>query len=33
MSKAQTMLGFNPEFNLMHGAALTAAWYKKQNWL
>lgn len=33
MTKAQTMLGFNPEFNLMQGAALTAAWYKKQNWL
>ncbi|RPI70182.1 MAG: NAD(P)-dependent oxidoreductase, partial [Desulfobacteraceae bacterium] len=33
MSKAGSMLGFNPQFDLMRGAALTVAWYKKQNWL
>jgi nucleoside-diphosphate-sugar epimerase len=33
MTKAETILGFYPQFDLMQGAALTVAWYKKQNWL
>jgi nucleoside-diphosphate-sugar epimerase len=33
MTKAETILGFYPQFDLIQGAALTVAWYKKQNWL
>jgi nucleoside-diphosphate-sugar epimerase len=32
-AKAKTRLGFEPRISLAQGAALTFAWYKKENWL
>ena len=33
ITKAKTMLGFQPQFQLSEGARLTYEWYKNQNWL
>ena len=33
ITKAQTLLGFEPQFKLFQGAKLTFEWYRKQNWL
>ena len=33
ITKARTMLGFQPEFQLSRGARLTYQWYKNQKWL
>ncbi|HVP77686.1 MAG TPA: SDR family NAD(P)-dependent oxidoreductase [Thermodesulfobacteriota bacterium] len=33
ITKAKTTLGFQPQFQLSHGAKLTYQWYKNQNWL
>jgi nucleoside-diphosphate-sugar epimerase len=33
ITKAKTMLGFQPQFQLSQGARLTYQWYKNQNWL
>lgn len=33
IGKARTLLGFTPLIGLARGAALTVAWYKKENWL
>ena len=33
ITKAKTLLGFQPQFQLLQGAKLTFHWYKKQKWL
>ncbi|MHC1730169.1 MAG: NAD-dependent epimerase/dehydratase family protein [Syntrophobacteraceae bacterium] len=33
ITKARTLLGFEPRISLARGAELTVAWYKKENWL
>lgn len=33
IAKARAALGFEPRIALARGAALTAAWYRKENWL
>lgn len=33
ITKAKTILGFNPKVSLSKGAALTFKWYKKEKWL
>ena len=33
ITKAKTVLGFEPKVSLMEGARLTFKWYKKENWL
>ncbi len=33
ITKARTLLGFDPRISLARGAELTVAWYKKENWL
>jgi nucleoside-diphosphate-sugar epimerase len=33
ITKAQTLLGFEPQFKLFQGAKLTFEWYRKKNWL
>lgn len=33
ISKARALLGYEPRIPLAQGAALTVAWYKKENWL
>jgi nucleoside-diphosphate-sugar epimerase len=33
ITKAKTMLGFQPQFQLSQGARLTYQWYKNQHWL
>jgi nucleoside-diphosphate-sugar epimerase len=33
ITKARTVLGFNPLVSLAEGARLTYEWYKKENWL
>ncbi len=33
ITKARSLLGFEPHISLVRGAALTVAWYKKENWL
>jgi nucleoside-diphosphate-sugar epimerase len=33
ITKAKTILGFQPQFQLSQGARLTYQWYKKQKWL
>ncbi|MFB3885840.1 MAG: NAD-dependent epimerase/dehydratase family protein [Thermodesulfobacteriota bacterium] len=33
ITKAKTLLGFEPRFNLFQGAKLTFEWYRKENWL
>jgi nucleoside-diphosphate-sugar epimerase len=33
ITKARTLLGFEPRLSLARGAELTADWYKKENWL
>jgi nucleoside-diphosphate-sugar epimerase len=33
ITKARTLLGFDPRISLARGAKLTVAWYKKENWL
>lgn len=33
IAKARTILGFEPRIALAQGAALTIAWYKKEQWL
>jgi len=33
ITKARTLLGFEPEISLSEGARLTFDWYKKENWL
>jgi len=33
ITKARTMLGFQPQFQLSQGARLTYQWYKSQKWL
>jgi len=33
ITKARTLLGFEPRIFLAQGAKLTLAWYKKENWL
>jgi len=33
ITKARTLLGFEPRISLVRGAELTVAWYKKENWL
>jgi len=33
ITKARALLGFEPRISLALGAELTAAWYKKENWL
>jgi len=33
ITKARALLGFEPRISLARGAALTVAWYKKENWL
>ena len=33
ITKAKTMLGFQPQFQLSQGASLTYQWYKNQKWL
>jgi nucleoside-diphosphate-sugar epimerase len=33
ITKAKTLLGYEPQFNLFQGAKLTFEWYRKENWL
>jgi nucleoside-diphosphate-sugar epimerase len=33
ITKAKTVLGFQPRVALAEGARLTFEWYKKENWL
>jgi nucleoside-diphosphate-sugar epimerase len=33
ITKARTVLGFQPQFQLQQGAELTYQWYKNQSWL
>jgi nucleoside-diphosphate-sugar epimerase len=33
ITKAKTLLGFQPQFQLLQGARLTFHWYRKQKWL
>ena len=33
IAKARALLGFEPRIALAQGAALTVAWYKKEQWL
>jgi nucleoside-diphosphate-sugar epimerase len=33
LTKARALLGFESRISLARGAALTVAWYKKENWL
>jgi nucleoside-diphosphate-sugar epimerase len=33
ITKARTLLGFEPRISLARGAELAVAWYKKENWL
>jgi nucleoside-diphosphate-sugar epimerase len=33
ITKAKTLLGFEPQFKLSQGAKLTFEWYRKENWL
>jgi nucleoside-diphosphate-sugar epimerase len=33
ITKAKTLLGFEPQFKLLQGAKLTFEWYRKENWL
>jgi nucleoside-diphosphate-sugar epimerase len=33
ITKAKTVLGFQPQFQLQQGAELTYQWYKNQSWL
>ncbi len=33
ITKAKTLLGFEPNIPLMEGAKLTVDWYRKENWL
>lgn len=33
ITKAKTLLGFKPQFQLSQGAKLTYEWYRKENWL
>jgi len=33
ITKAKTLLGFEPRFPLSEGAGLTFEWYKKEKWL
>jgi len=33
ITKARTVLGFEPQIRLAQGAKLTVEWYKKENWL
>jgi nucleoside-diphosphate-sugar epimerase len=33
ITKARTLLGFEPQISLARGAKLTFDWYKKENWL
>ena len=33
ITKARTMLGYQPQYQLSQGARLTYQWYKNQNWL
>jgi len=33
ITKAKTLLGFEPQFKLSQGAKLTYEWYRKENWL
>jgi nucleoside-diphosphate-sugar epimerase len=33
ITKAKTLLGYEPQFNLSQGAKLTFEWYRKENWL
>jgi nucleoside-diphosphate-sugar epimerase len=33
ITKARTVLGYEPRISLARGAELTVAWYKKENWL
>jgi nucleoside-diphosphate-sugar epimerase len=33
ITKAKTLLGFEPRFPLSQGAKLTFDWYQRQNWL
>ena len=33
ITKARTLLGFEPQISLAQGARLTFNWYKKENWL
>ena len=33
ITKAKTLLGFEPQFKLFQGAKLTFEWYRKENWL
>jgi nucleoside-diphosphate-sugar epimerase len=33
ITKAKTLLGFEPRFPLSQGAKLTFDWYRRQNWL
>jgi nucleoside-diphosphate-sugar epimerase len=33
ITKARTLLGYEPRIGLSEGARRTAEWYKKENWL
>jgi len=33
ITRAKTLLGFEPQFKLFQGAKLTFEWYRKENWL
>jgi nucleoside-diphosphate-sugar epimerase len=33
ITKAKTLLGFEPRVSLKEGAKLTFEWYKKEKWL
>jgi nucleoside-diphosphate-sugar epimerase len=33
ITKARTVLGFEPQIHLAQGAKLTVDWYRKENWL
>jgi nucleoside-diphosphate-sugar epimerase len=33
ITKARTLLGFEPQISLVQGAKLTFGWYREQNWL
>jgi nucleoside-diphosphate-sugar epimerase len=33
ITKARTILGFEPQISLAQGAKLTFDWYRKENWL
>lgn len=33
ITKARTLLGFEPQISLAHGAKLTLDWYRNENWL